>query len=150
MAIFLFKQQKYKEAIDLFTEGLNFNPGDYGLYTNRGDCFKAMNLFVKALEDYLLAFEIEKKSQELNFRISTIYSIRGVSLFNSKNYELALREFEESLRFTPKNEKFVASRAKCLIQLNRKEEALEVLSECVKLNPTFNEIKALLAQVKEP
>ena len=82
---------------------MKFNPQDYGLYTNRGDCYKAMNQFVKALEDYLLAFEIEKKSPELNFRISTIYSIRGVSLFNSKNYELALKEFEESLRFTPKN-----------------------------------------------
>lgn len=53
-----------------------------------------MNQFVKALEDYLLAYEIEKKSLELNFRISTIYGIRGVSLFNSKNYELALKEFE--------------------------------------------------------
>jgi len=49
MAIYLFKQQKYKEAVDLFTEGLKFNPNDYGLYTNRGDCHKAMNQFVKAL-----------------------------------------------------------------------------------------------------
>ena len=97
-----------------------------------------------------MAYEIERKSGELNFRISTIYSIRGVSLFNSKNYELALKEFEESLRFTAKNEQFIASKAKCLIQLNRKEEAVELWSERMKHNPTFSEIKSLLSQVKEP
>jgi len=57
MAIYLYKQQKYNEAIDLFTEGLTFKSDDYGLYTNRGDCHRAMNQFVKALEDYLCAYE---------------------------------------------------------------------------------------------
>lgn len=49
MAIFLYKQQKYSEAIDLFTEGLKFKPTDYGLLTNRGDCYKSTNDFLKAL-----------------------------------------------------------------------------------------------------
>lgn len=62
MAIYLFKQQKYQEAIELFTEGMKFNDKDHGLYTNRGDCHKAMNQFVMALEDYLKAYQIEKKS----------------------------------------------------------------------------------------
>jgi tetratricopeptide (TPR) repeat protein len=57
MAIYLYKQEKYSEAIDLFSEGLKFKPNDYGLITNRGDCHRALNQFVKALEDYLLAYE---------------------------------------------------------------------------------------------
>lgn len=56
MAIYLFKQQKYNESIDLFTEGLSFKPKDWGIYSNRGDCYRALNQFVKALEDYLTAY----------------------------------------------------------------------------------------------
>lgn len=62
MGIFLYRQGKYNEAITLFTEGLTFKAQDYGMYTNRGDCHKALNQFVKALEDYLKAFEFEKKN----------------------------------------------------------------------------------------
>ena len=65
---------------------MTFNDKDHGLYTNRGDCHKAMNQFVMALEDYLKAKQNKKKSTELNLRIATIYSMRGVSLFNSRNY----------------------------------------------------------------
>ena len=50
-----------------------------------------MNDFIKALDDYLKAYDNEKKNDELSFRIASIYNIRGVALFNSKNYELAIR-----------------------------------------------------------
>ena len=63
------------------------------MLTNRGDCYRSLNDFVKALDDYLRAYESEKKNEELSFRIASIYNIRGVALFNSKNYDLALKEF---------------------------------------------------------
>lgn len=56
MGIFLYKQGKYPEACKLFTEGLTFNAKDWGMFTNRGDCYRSLNEFVKALEDYLRAY----------------------------------------------------------------------------------------------
>ena len=61
------------------------------MLTNRGDCYRSLNDFVKALDDYLKAFDNEKKNEDLSFRIASIYNIRGVALFNSKNYDLAIR-----------------------------------------------------------
>lgn len=49
MGIFLYKQSKYNEAITLFSEGLTFKSEDWGMLTNRGDCYKALNQYVKAL-----------------------------------------------------------------------------------------------------
>ena len=49
MGICLFKQGKFTEAALLFTEGLSFNSNDWGIYTNRGDCYRSTNDFVKAL-----------------------------------------------------------------------------------------------------
>lgn len=97
------------------------------MLTNRGDCYKALNDFIKALDDFLRAYDLEKKNDDLNFRIASIYSIRGVALFNSKNYDLALKEFEESLVFAPRCPQFHMSRAKCLLQMGRKAEAVESL-----------------------
>lgn len=52
MGVYLFKQSKYNEAITLFSEGLSYKPKDWGILVNRGDCYRAMNDFVKALENY--------------------------------------------------------------------------------------------------
>ena len=60
------------------------------MITNRGDCYKALNDYVRALVDYQKAYEIEKKNEELNFKISGILNMRGIALFNSKNFEHAL------------------------------------------------------------
>jgi tetratricopeptide (TPR) repeat protein len=78
---------------------------------------------------------VEKKNDELNLRISNIYSIRGVALFNSKNYDLALKEFEESTRYSPKCPQFFLSKAKCLLQLSNKPQAVEELEKCLALDP---------------
>lgn len=55
MGIFLYKQSKFAEAATLFTEGLTFKANDWGILTNRGDCYKALNQYVNALEDFLKA-----------------------------------------------------------------------------------------------
>ncbi len=58
MGIFLYKQGKFSEACKLFNEGLSFNDRDWGMLANRGDCHRSLNDFVKALEDYLKAYEV--------------------------------------------------------------------------------------------
>ena len=45
-----------------------------------------MNDFIKALQDYEAAYAREKHNGELNFRIASIYNMRGIALFNSKNF----------------------------------------------------------------
>ena len=60
------------------------------MYSNRGDCHRALNNYVQALSDYQAAYELEKKNDDLNFKLANILNLREISLFNSKNYELAL------------------------------------------------------------
>ena len=62
MGVYLYKQNKYHEAITLFSEGLSYKPRDWGILCNRGDCYRSLNNFVKALQDYELGYDIEKKN----------------------------------------------------------------------------------------
>lgn len=49
MGIYLYKQGKYQEAATLFTEGIAFKDKDWGIFTNRGDCYRMLNDYVRAL-----------------------------------------------------------------------------------------------------
>lgn len=149
MGVYLFKHNKFDEAIKLFSQGLSYKPKDWGLYCNRGDCYKGLNDFVKALEDYQKAYEFEKKNEDLNFRLASIYNIRGIALFNSKNFEHALKQFIESIKYSPRCPAFYASKAKCYIQLGLKNQALACLSEAQKFDPNNAEINEMLSNVKQ-
>jgi tetratricopeptide (TPR) repeat protein len=72
-----------------------------------------------------------------------------VALFNSKNYDLALKEFEESIKYGPRCPQFHMSKAKCLLQLTRKAEAIESLSRCLELDEKQVEASQMLAQLRE-
>lgn len=56
----------------------------------------------------------------MSFRIASIFNIRGVALFNSKNYDLGLKEFDEAIKFSPRCPQFYISKSKCLLQLGFK------------------------------
>ena len=149
MGVYLFKHTKFEEAIKLFTEGLSYKPKEAGMYNNRGDCFKAMNDYVQALSDYQAAYEIDKKNEELNFKLAGIFNMRGIALFNSKNFELALNEFNESIRYSPRCSAFYLSKAKCLIQMGMKSEAVGCLTEAHRLDPSNTECSQLLGNFRE-
>lgn len=56
MGVYLFKHEKFEESIKLFIEGLSYKPKEWGMYSNRGDCYRAVNDYVKALSDYQAAY----------------------------------------------------------------------------------------------
>ncbi len=40
MGIVLFDREQFDEAITLFNESLQFRQNDWGVYANRGDCYR--------------------------------------------------------------------------------------------------------------
>lgn len=89
MGTFLFNKKKFTEAIALFNEGIAFKPNDWGMRANRGDCYKALNDYAKALEDYLAAHRISE-NEDVNLRLGSIFNSRGIAHFNNKNPKQAV------------------------------------------------------------
>jgi tetratricopeptide (TPR) repeat protein len=90
MGTFLFKKKKFTEAIALFNEGIAFKPTDWGMRANRGDCYKALNDYNKALEDYIHSHNLSNGNEEVNFRLGGIYNSRGIAYFNNRNPKQAI------------------------------------------------------------
>jgi len=86
MGIVLYSREQYAEAITLFNESLSYNTADWGVYANRGDCYRLLGKIEDAQKDYIKAKKICGEKEELNFRLSIINNSKGIILFNERKY----------------------------------------------------------------
>ena len=67
-------------------------------------------------------------------------------LLEQKNYEEALKCFEELLKLNHSNENYILGKAKCLDNLNKKEEVLNIINDIKGIDNLFK--KLIIASYK--
>ncbi|KAL4464320.1 hypothetical protein ABPG72_017106 [Tetrahymena utriculariae] len=149
MGTVCFNRNKYEEAIALFNESLQFKPNDWGVITNRGDCYRMQNRIDDALKDYLKAHKIIGDKSELNLRISMMRNSRGIVLFNQKRYDKALKEFNEAIKQSDQVAQYYQNRAKCYVEMKQMQEAIEDYLLCYKLDSTNSEVGVIVNKLKQ-
>ncbi|EGR33413.1 tetratricopeptide repeat protein [Ichthyophthirius multifiliis] len=149
MGMICFQRQQYDEAIALFNESLQFKANDWGVYCNRGDCYRMNNKIDEALKDYLKAQKIDENREEINTRISMIRNSRGIILFNQKKYEKAIKEFNEAIKFNINISQYYQNRGKCLLELGNLQEAIQDYIKCFQLDPTNTEIGIIVNKLQQ-
>lgn len=100
----LFENQKFEEALPLFTAFLveNNNHGDALFF--RGLCYRKVGKFEDSIND--LSLLINRLPDEAD-----LYSERGVSYYHLKNYTSALADMDKAVALQPKNPYRYSSRA---------------------------------------
>ncbi|MEE6480740.1 hypothetical protein FKM82_012659 [Ascaphus truei] len=91
-----FKMGKYDEAVQCYTRGMNADPYNPVLPTNRASAFFRLKKFGVAESDCNLAIA-------LNRNYSKAYSRRGASRFALKNLQGAKEDYEKVLELDPNN-----------------------------------------------
>lgn len=86
----LYEQERYKEAINIYTEALKYKPEDYNLYYNLGMIYIRLNDFQNAKTCYDKAAEINSK------KYNAYYTLGQLSLI-ANDLEAAEKYFIESL-----------------------------------------------------
>ena len=122
MGRMFFDQENLEEAIDLFNKANKFKPNDWGTKVNRGDCYKSMGDYNKAILDYASAFELNP-SPEITSRMGMVLNSRGITYFNSGDYDDALKDFTAAVKHFP-NSKFYFNRGRAYLQLSKFAEAI--------------------------
>lgn len=100
----LFEENKYEEALTLFTTYLseNNNHGDALFF--RGLCYRKTGRFQESIND--LTALIGRLPEEAD-----LYSERGVSYFHLKDYKTALLDMDKAVELQPENPYRYSSRA---------------------------------------
>ena len=72
-----FKQNNYTGAADYYTRGIQLNPSEPVLYSNRGTCMKLLGKYKEALNDYNKAVQLNPKNTKNMKKLSTVYILLG-------------------------------------------------------------------------
>ncbi|CAL9780935.1 unnamed protein product [Musa acuminata subsp. burmannicoides] len=108
----LFKQQKYPEAVQHYTEALKRNPKDPKVYSNRAACYTKLGALPEGLKD-------AEKCIDLDPSFSKGYTRKGAVQFFMKEYDKALETYQEGLKHDPNNQELMDGVRSCIEQINK-------------------------------
>ena len=72
-----FKNNNYTGAADYYTRGIQLNPSEPVLYSNRATCMKLLGKYKEAINDYNKAIELNPKNTKNLKKLSNVYVILG-------------------------------------------------------------------------
>ena len=119
MANDLHKQERYKEAIDVYSKSIELNP-TATYYGNRSAAYLKLSRFNYALDDATKAIEIDKA-------YSKGYTRRADANMALEQYSLALEDYMQAKRIDSNNTRLSALITKC-------QELLPKHSNCLSIN----------------
>ena len=72
-----YKKNNYTGAADFYTRGIQLNPSEPVLYSNRGACMKSLGKYKEALSDYNKAVDLNPKNTKNLKKLAKVYTIVG-------------------------------------------------------------------------
>ena len=127
-----YDEGKYKEAISVYNQSLNYNPSNYYLYYNLGMVYTRLNDFQKAKDCYKKAAIINSLTDISNLNAGQIYMIY-------KDYTKAEEYFSETIQ--SEDDKISAysyyNLAKIRLIQNNKEQAIKYINMAIEIYPSI-------------
>jgi tetratricopeptide (TPR) repeat protein len=163
---------RYREAIEVFTEGITKHPNDARMYRHRGHRYISVRMFPNAIADFekatsLIAGQPDEVEQDglpnaRNIPTSTLQSNiwyhLGLAHYLARDYENAARAYAECMEVSNNPDMFVATSYwyyMTLRRLGRTQEAAAVLEQInadmdIIENGTYQELLLLFKGEKQP
>ena len=118
----LFKEKKFKKALDAYGEALLLSNQDYALLTNRAFAHLKLENYASAVKDASAAVDI-------NPNIAKGYYRRGAAYFSMGTFAKAVRDFKFAARLEPKSLEIRKRLKESEIQLRKHKFELAIAVE---------------------
>ena len=96
-ALAMWKKDKFNQpqkAANLLGKVIKQHPKFAPAYNNRGNAYRDMRQYSKAIQDY-------NRALSLNPKFAKAYNNRGNVYFDQKNYQMAIRDYNQSVAANP-------------------------------------------------
>ncbi len=127
----LMAQEKYDEAVKLYSVAIEINAEDpeiYNAYFNRGQAFMFLGKVNEALVDYT-------DTIRLNPLFEKAYRMRGIIYLNTGRYIEASNDFSRFIDLAPNNPSGYANRGSALLHLGNYDKAEVDLNRSIAIDP---------------
>lgn len=132
----LFRENKFADAIEKYSEAIKRNPTDHTIYTNRAQTYVKLMALPEALRDC-------EECIKLKPDFVKAYLKKGQIHFMMKEYQKALKTYEQALEFDPENAELSEAVSRTVQAVNRQEDMdPETVKRNVEKDP---ELQAILA-----
>ena len=135
-ALALWKKGKFKkpnQAVNLLDQVIKKHPNFAPAYNNRGNAYRDMRKYPKAIQDY-------NRALSLNPRFAKAYNNRGNVYFDQQNYKMAIRDYNQSVSVNPDYKLAYVNRGLAYHQLKQNKLACKdfkkacQMGECTGMN----------------
>ena len=86
-----FQQGDYEQAVRLYSDYLEINPGDIKTLYNRGRAYEEMELYELAFKDFVAVLEEDGENLQANLSVGSYY-------YNKQDYDEALHFFNQAIK----------------------------------------------------
>jgi tetratricopeptide (TPR) repeat protein len=126
----LAEQEKYDEAIELFSKIVEFAPNDYRAFNSWGGCLEEQDRYDEAIKKYTKALEINPESSIANRSMG--YCLRELA-----KYDEAIQYVKKAIKINPTDYAAFGIWGDCLKAEKKYQEADEKYQQAVAINPSY-------------
>ena len=137
------QEQKYKEALQAFTQAQQYNPQDTTAYQYAA-------IMAEQAENYAAAKENYRKLIGINHTKPSVYNrLFYISSQIDKNDAEALKVLEEGLKANPNNKDLMLAELDMYVKAGKGQEAIAKLEKAIEVDPNNVSLYLVLGQVQE-
>ncbi|MEH0020082.1 MAG: tetratricopeptide repeat protein [Desulfobacter sp.] len=126
----LMKQEKFQDAVGVFSELIGMKTVNPDIYKNRGVAYMRLNQYDLAIEDF-------EKTRELKPDLKGLYSNLGVAWYYKGDYTRAIKNYNMEIALAPENHYAYFNRAICNAELGEFDLSLADVEKSLALSPDF-------------
>lgn len=120
--------RKYKEAIDALEKVLELSKPEEVIYEAIGHCYDRLKNYAQARFHYRKAIHLNPDDSKLHYKIACTY-------YNEGQWTSAVKQLESALRIHRSQPEYNLLMGECKLQLNELKEAVQYLSNAVRVRP---------------
>jgi len=133
-----FKEKNFDEALSLLQQFLEENPEAYQIHASIGDCYREMEQFDLAIENYQKVLDQTKNEKEDNKElISNALAGIGECYLRMDDLEKAQSYFEQSLEAYPGNEVLAYNVGEIYFSQNKIDQAIKYFNIATEIKPEW-------------
>jgi tetratricopeptide (TPR) repeat protein len=126
-------KREYDRAIADYGQAIKFNPNSVGAHINRANLFNRNKSYDRAIAD--IDYVLSIPSGLGNYAKGRAYDFRGDSYYGLGNFDLAIQDYTQSIRFDPTTDATFNSRCMARTIVGQLQLALADCNHALRLKP---------------